>query len=124
MYSQKKSTMKQSQIKNNLKKLLDNTDLDHDKLVKFLNELIKSDKNRVRFSVDAGVINRLGKELVARHETAVAELVKNAYDADATTVEITFENTENQGGKLVVVDNGNGMTKKSVDKWFYANIFN
>lgn len=35
----------------------------------------------VNFTVDAGIINRLGKELVGRAETAVSELVKNAYDA-------------------------------------------
>ena len=48
------------------------------------------DKGNVRFSIDAGVINRLGKELVGRHETAVAELVKNAYDADAQVVKLYF----------------------------------
>jgi len=43
------------------------------------NEIAKLDTTQVRFSVDAGIINRLGKELVGKHETAVSELVKNSY---------------------------------------------
>ncbi|SHE36081.1 hypothetical protein SAMN05444274_101159 [Mariniphaga anaerophila] len=54
-----------------------------EKILKLSHELASLDNNNVRFSVDSGVINRLGKELVARHETAVSELVKNSYDADA-----------------------------------------
>ena len=55
-----------------------------DKILKLSHELASLDKNKVRFSVDSGVIDRLGKELVARHETAVSELVKNAYNVDAS----------------------------------------
>lgn len=41
------------------------------------------DQKRVGFTIDAGLIQRLGYELVGRAETAVSELIKNAYDADA-----------------------------------------
>ncbi len=43
-----------------------------------------SETRRVGFSVDAGLIQRLGYELVGRAETAVSELIKNSYDADAS----------------------------------------
>lgn len=69
------------------------------------------DNEQVRFSVDAGIINRLGKELVGRHETAVSELVKNAYDADATKVSLTFENAWYEGGILTITDDGVGMDR-------------
>ena len=45
---------------------------------------------KVGFTVDAGLIQRLGYELVGRAETAVSELIKNAYDADATVVDVNF----------------------------------
>jgi signal transduction histidine kinase len=65
----------------------------------------------IGFSIDAGLIDRLGRELVGRAETAVSELIKNAYDADATNVDVDFIDTENSGGTLIISDNGVGMTK-------------
>lgn len=47
-----------------------------DKILKLSHKLASLDKNNVRFSMDSSAIDRLGKELVARHETAVSELVK------------------------------------------------
>ena len=46
------------------------------------------DQKRVGFTIDAGLIQRLGYELVGRAETAVSELIKNAYDADARNVNV------------------------------------
>ena len=74
-------------------------------------ELAKHDPDFVRFSIDAGIISRLGQELVARQETALGELIKNAYDADALAVELTFENADKPGGRLEIVDNGLGMNR-------------
>ena len=61
------------------------------------------------FSVDAGLIDRLGKELVGRSETAVSELVKNAYDADSKNVDVNFINSFEYGGTLEIIDDGIGM---------------
>ncbi|RKD12482.1 hypothetical protein BCY91_12620 [Pelobium manganitolerans] len=69
---------------------------------------------KIAFTVDAGIINRLGLELVAKSETAVAELIKNAYDADANVVNLYFENAHLPGGKLIIKDDGNGMTKSQL----------
>lgn len=82
------------------------------------NEIAKLDDKQVRFSVDAGIINRLGKELVGKRETAVSELVKNAYDADATNVKLIFENAWNDGGTLTIEDNGTGMTRNQLINGF------
>jgi signal transduction histidine kinase len=68
-----------------------------------------SEDQFVSFKVDAGLIDRLGRELVGRAETAVSELVKNAYDADSTFVELLFSNTSHEGGTLKISDNGLGM---------------
>lgn len=60
----------------------------------------------LRFSTDAGLIDRLGRELVGRQETALIELVKNSHDADARHVTVTLEHDA-----LVIEDDGTGMTR-------------
>lgn len=64
----------------------------------------------VHFTVDAGLIQRLGYELVGRAETAVSELIKNAYDADANEVHVDFINYWITGGTIIISDDGHGMT--------------
>lgn len=77
-----------------------------------------SNITEVGFSIDAGLIQRLGYELVGRAETAVSELIKNSYDADATVVDVDFVNTSVSGGTLVISDNGLGMTKQQLINGF------
>lgn len=77
-------------------------------------DLARADPDHVRFETDAGLIGRLGAELVARHETAMAELVKNAYDADATQIHIYLEEKNGQVARLKLVDNGHGMTREQL----------
>jgi signal transduction histidine kinase len=91
---------------------------DNSIILSLSHEIANLDRDIVRFSVDAGVINRLGKELVGRHETAVSELVKNAYDADATKVDLYFEDCDQVGGRLTIKDNGLGMTREQLIKGF------
>ena len=55
---------------------------------------------------------------VRRQETAVSELVKNSYDADATCVKLTFINSNETGGTLVIEDSGVGMTKEQLINGF------
>jgi len=102
------------ELKRQLSEEINKTSSDNSLILSLSNEIAKLDDKMVRFSVDAGIINRLGKELVARQETAVSELVKNAYDADATEVDLFFENAWHSGGKLTINDNGLGMTKKQL----------
>ncbi len=72
----------------------------------------------ISFQIDAGLIDRLGRELVGRAETAVSELVKNAYDADATNVEVNFIDSYDEGGTLIINDNGLGMTLEQLKNGF------
>lgn len=87
-------------------------------IIELAHEIGKRDKDNVRFSVDAKVIDRLGKELVARQETAVAEIVKNSYDADATAVDLEFIDASQQNGTLIITDNGEGMTREQLVNGF------
>ena len=65
-------------------------------------------KARLRFSAE--IVKRLGEELNPSLDKGVLELVKNAYDADATGCQVELQNTDRVGGTVVVKDNGDGMT--------------
>ena len=63
------------------------------------------------FTVDTQLFRELGELLVGRDSTALTELVKNAYDADATVVKIVGQRLrDGDEGSISVVDNGTGMT--------------
>lgn len=104
----------EAQIKQRIQELLSHSPVDYGQLVALTNELSKFDRENVRFSVDAGIISRLGEELVGKRDTAVAELIKNAYDADATEVDVVFLNAWSEGGSLIIDDNGLGMTRSQL----------
>lgn len=101
-------------LQSQLRELLEQDEIDFDRFVELSNELTKEDPNKVRFSADAALISRLGRELVSRQETAVSELIKNAYDADATRAELIFEDTEDPGGTLEIKDDGHGMSRQQL----------
>ncbi|MFZ6665660.1 sensor histidine kinase [Peijinzhouia sedimentorum] len=106
------------ELKKKLSEEIQKESSDNNVILALSSEIAKLDDSQVRFSVDAGIINRLGKELVGKHETAVSELVKNAFDADATEVNLVFENAWNAGGTLTIDDNGTGMTKDQLINGF------
>ena len=60
---------------------------------------------KIQFTVDAELLRELGERLVGRQYIALAELVKNSYDADASRVEIRISDD-----CIEVSDNGHGMT--------------
>ena len=63
-----------------------------------------------RFTVDTHLFRELGELLVGRDSTALIELIKNAYDADATEVTVHGELLDTPGqGRILVVDDGDGM---------------
>ena len=104
----------EQEIKAKIQELLSETPVDYGRIIALSNELAKFDNKNVRFTVDAGIITRLGDELVGKRETAVAELIKNSYDADATIVNVTFVNAWDAGGTLMIDDNGLGMNKEQL----------
>lgn len=70
------------------------------------------------FSVDSRLLFQLGEKLVTDRAVALAELVKNSYDADATRVIVRMKNIKTKGGMIIVEDNGTGMTLGSfMEAW-------
>lgn len=78
-------------------------------------------KDTLTFKVDSQLMEELGERLVSKNYIALAELIKNSYDADATEVKIEMRNTTSKydkKGQIKVIDNGHGMSKESVEtKW-------
>lgn len=68
---------------------------------------------RLTFTVDSALLKELGERLVGKAHIALAELVKNAYDADALACEIRI-----QDGVIEVVDDGHGMTLPEFKKFW------
>ncbi len=68
---------------------------------------------KARFKADSALLRELGELLVGQAHIALAELVKNAYDADATRCHVFVDEDE-----IIVEDNGHGMTKREfLDHW-------
>ncbi len=74
---------------------------------------MKKHMEELHFSVDARLVAQLGSQLVPSDVTALAELVKNAYDADATTALVDYY-PDRKPSCLVIEDDGNGMTLEDV----------
>ena len=73
----------------------------------------------VSFTVDTHVFRELGELLVARDSTALIELIKNSYDADATEVTIYGHSLSNKKGAYIQIsDNGTGMTESAFSQGF------
>ena len=71
------------------------------------------------FTVDTKLFRELGELLVGRDSTALIELIKNSYDADATHVRVHADGLRNpEGGKIIVTDNGIGMDEAAFTRGF------
>lgn len=107
-----------SELLNTLKKQLsielEQEPIDFQAIAELNKKILECDKSTVRFSIDARHIHRLGFELVGRQETALSELIKNAYDADATEVRIDFFEFDKPGGILTISDDGSGMSEETI----------
>lgn len=77
----------------------------------------------LRFSVDSQLLGELGERLVTQNYIALAELIKNAYDADAKSITIHFVNAKRHDinkdtSEIRLEDTGNGMTFQEIhDYW-------
>ena len=77
-------------------------------------------KRELHFKVNAAIKNIIGKELIYSDNIAIVELIKNAKDAGARKTDIRFFN-ENKSGidsKIIIADNGRGMSINDIEtKW-------
>lgn len=67
------------------------------------------------FKPRARIMRTIGDELISNDAVALIELVKNAYDADATKVLVRFNSPLEEGkGCIEVFDNGHGMSLETI----------
>lgn len=67
----------------------------------------KVERKSAQFEVSAALLEELGERLVSKPEIALAELVKNAYDADSPSCRLTLTPRS-----ITVTDEGHGMTEE------------
>jgi signal transduction histidine kinase len=68
------------------------------------------------FKPRARLLLQLGDQLIKNEIIALLELVKNAYDADASVVTIDMKKVDQKEiGQIIITDNGTGMDKKIIE---------
>lgn len=73
---------------------------------------------KLRFRTNSRHISQLGRELVTDFVTALVELIKNSYDADAYGVKIIIDKPNTPESKIILIDTGSGMTQEEFEnKW-------
>ena len=88
--------------------------------------------NKYTMRISRLTIDKLGIQMYDRVSAVLAELIANAYDADAEQVRITLPfgqylarkvrgHIEDQGFEIVIEDDGNGMTAHEVND-YYLNV--
>jgi C4-dicarboxylate-specific signal transduction histidine kinase len=80
---------------------------------------VSEQSHPVVFRPRARLVSVLGEHLISDSAVGLIELVKNAYDADATEVKVELRNPKDpESGSIVVIDNGCGMTLDDIEsKW-------
>ncbi len=78
-------------------------------------------QQELQFKISSALKNIIGSDLINDDFIAVFELVKNAYDAHATKVEVIFGNIYSDSAKIIIKDNGKGMNYDDlINKWLFV----
>ncbi|BAQ71222.1 histidine kinase [Rhodovulum sulfidophilum] len=71
-----------------------------------------------KFRISSHLKDIIGRDLVTNEYVAIFELVKNAFDAGTTRVDIEFDPSEST---ITIVDDGHGMSSDDIrDKWLFV----
>lgn len=72
----------------------------------------------MHFRFSPQVLSRLGEELIPNPEQGIIELVKNAYDADATECIVELGDPRDGRDGLIISDDGRGMDTEAIGEGF------
>ena len=82
---------------------------------------MNSQNKELSFRISSGLKNLIGRDLISDRYIAVFELVKNSYDAGASKATISFEQSDDGTKKIIISDNGCGMTYADIiNKWLFV----
>ena len=79
-----------------------------------------SEQGSLKWRFDVSTFRLIGRDLITDRITALFELVKNCYDANAQNVIVSFENVAagESGAIITIEDDGFGMSFEDIrDKW-------
>ena len=77
---------------------------------------MKRNPKTLNFRVSSGLKRIIGRDLITNDMVAVFELVKNSFDAQATHVDLYFDDDD-----FYIIDNGKGMTHDDIiNKWMFV----
>ena len=86
---------------------------EHHNAGEFDEQLAAAENETTHFKADSALLRELGERLVGKPYIALAELIKNSYDADASKCIIKLTET-----KIEISDDGHGMTETEfLDYW-------
>ncbi|HTU09560.1 MAG TPA: ATP-binding protein [Allosphingosinicella sp.] len=74
----------------------------------------------LKFKPYARLLTMLGDQLIRNEQVALSELIKNAYDADASWVKVTFSGFDDEfrpaaNARIVIEDDGHGMSTEVIE---------
>lgn len=73
------------------------------------------DEDQLELQISLSVLEDLGINLYGNLPAVLSEVVANAWDADASKVEINYDNSN---GEITIVDDGIGMTRDELQKFY------
>lgn len=72
----------------------------------------------LKWRFDISTFRLIGRDLITDRITALFELIKNCYDANAQNVKVVFENIVEGNSTIIIEDDGYGMSFEDIrDKW-------
>ena len=72
-------------------------------------------KTTRNFKSQARILQHLGDQLIGTPRLAVFELVKNAYDADASSVKVSISGIGSRNPNISILDDGIGMSPEIIN---------
>ena len=75
---------------------------------------------KLHFEPYARLLTMLGEQLIKDEKTALVELIRNSYDADASRVTVDFEGfgedwSVTEKSRIIITDDGYGMTRDIIE---------
>ncbi len=75
----------------------------------------------MEFRISSALKDLIGRELITDDQTAIFELVKNSFDAQADKVIVKFDNVHDGDAQILIADDGIGMNRDDIEnKWLFV----
>lgn len=76
---------------------------------------------KLEMTFDTNTIDHLGIKLYSTLPPVIAELISNAYDADATNIIVKLNDTISKEKTIEIIDDGQGMDFDEINDAFFSD---